>query len=250
MKTLTMPPPQFADVALGNELLTALPEGEFRKIRPALDEVRFETGDVLWESDEKGRYLFFPISALVSLLYETENGDSAAIAAIGREGVINSNVVLADTITPDRAVVIHSGLALRMKAPDVQNEFAECGQFQDIMVSYTQALLAQISHNAICNRLHCVEEQIARWLLMNYDHHQSDRFSMTHDQIAMILGVRRESVSLGASALKKQKLIDYSRGKIELLDIKGLLEASCECYTVVKEQYDAILHKYIATHGP
>jgi CRP-like cAMP-binding protein len=239
-----MPPPQFVDIALGNRLLSALPEGVFRRIRPLMDEVRFAAGDVLWESDEKGKYLYFPITALISKLYESENGVAAAIATIGREGVANANVVLAHARQPDRAYVVHAGSVLRMKAPDARAEFAECGQFQGIIVYYTQALIAQIAQNAVCNRLHRVEEQVAKWLLVNFDHHQSPRFPMTHELTATVLGVRRESVSLGALTLKKRGLIKYARGNMKLSDIDGLTEASCECYMVVKDQYDEIFKKY------
>lgn len=234
---------------MDNRLLAALPNKEFQKINSSLEEIVFKSGDVLWEADEKAPHLYFPTTTLISMLHETEGGISAGIAAIGREGVAGAGVVLGDVRTPDRAIVQQDGTAFRMKTTDVKEEFAECGDFQHMLMGYTQALLTQISQNAICNRLHTVEQQICRWLLVNYDHQKNTTFLMTQDQIAGVLGVRRETVSLAAAQLQKRHLIKTSRGKIEVPKIDRIQAAACECYGVIKEEYDRILKNYMTKHG-
>ncbi len=235
--------------ALANQLLAALPNEEFRKISASLEEVVLEAGEVLWEADEKGRYIYFPTTALVSMLYESETGVSAGIATIGHEGIAGAGVILGDVRTPDRAVVQNKGVAYRMKTASVNAEFHECGDFQSLIMGYAQALMTQISQNAICNRLHTVEQQFCRWLLVNYDHQQTHTFSMTQEQIAGVLGVRRETVSLAAALLQKRRLVRTSRGKIELLNIDRIHAAVCECYGIVKSEYDRILKNYANKHG-
>lgn len=234
--------------ALQNLLLSALPEAEFEKIFPALEVVDLAIDDVLWESDERRNHVYFPTTALICLLYESAEGVSVEVGIAGRHALLGVTTFMGEARMAKRAVVQKAGQAYRMKAEAVTDEFSECGDFQDICMSYTQTLIAQISQNAICNQLHTVEQRLCRYLLVNYDHQQSETFTMTHDQISNVLGVRRESVSLAASTLRDRCLIEYARGKITLLDRKGMETAVCECYGVVKEQYDRILTKYIKTH--
>ncbi len=231
-----------------NLLLSALPESEFQTILPALELVDLEVGDVLWESEETRHYIYFPTTALVCLLYESDEGISVEVGIAGRQGLLGVATFMSEARMPKRAVVQVAGQAYRMKADAVQAEFSHCGDFQDVCMAYTQMLIAQISQSAICNQLHSVEQRFCRYLLINHDHHQSEKFLMTHDQISNVLGVRRESVTLAAAALRDQGLIEYSRGKITLLDRKSMERAVCECYGVVKEQYDRILEKYLTTH--
>ena len=236
--------------ALQNLLLSALPEGEFDNIFPALDLVELEVGDVLWEAEETRHHVYFPTTALVCLLYESEEGVSVEVGITGRQGLLGVATFMVEARMPKRAVVQTAGHAYRMKAEAVKDEFSQCGDFQDICMAYTQTLIAQISQTAICNQLHSVEQRLCRYLLINHDHQQSGTFKITHDQISSVLGVRRESVSLAASNLRDRGLIEYARGKITLLDRKGMETTVCECYGVVKEQYDRILTNYIKNHNP
>lgn len=238
-----------ADEALQNKLLAALPGVEFKKIRPLLEEVDLELDEVLWEMDEKRKFVYFPTTAMICLLYDSDEGVSIEVGMTGSYGMVGVVTFIGDARMAKRAVVQHEGKAFRMRAEDVEKEFVECPDFQDICMCYTQTLIAQISQNVICNRLHSIEQQLCRYLLVNQDNLQTDSFAMTQEQISNVLGVRRESISIAATELKDRGVIDYSRGQIEILDRKGLLKAVCECYDVVREQYDRILSKYIKIHG-
>ncbi len=237
------------DEALENKLLAALPEAEFKKIRPLLKEVDLELDDVLWEMDEERKFVYFPTTAMICLLYDSDEGVSIEVGMTGRQGMVGVVTFIGDSRMAKRAVVQREGKAFRMKAKDVEDQFASCPDFHDICMCYTQTLIAQISQNAICNRLHSVGQQLCRYLLVNYDNLETETFSMTHEQISNVFGVRRESVSLAAAQLKDDGLIEYSRGKLTILDRKGMLDCTCECYEVVREQYDRILSKYIKIHG-
>ncbi len=234
--------------ALENRLLAALPKGEFINIAGALERVECEQGDVLWEVEEKRKYLYFPTTALICLLHETDSGVSAEVGIVGRDGVAGVSLFTGDARMADRAVVQHGGVAYRMRGKAVKDEFAQCGDFQDLLMNYTQSLITHISQTAICYRLHSIEQQLARWLLRNHDHQQKKSFEMTHEQIAGILGVRRESVSLAAGRLQEMGLIKYGRGSIKLVNRKGLEASSCECYSVVKEHYERMLKEYTEKH--
>ena len=230
-------------------MLSALPEAEFDSIYPALELVDLEVGDILWESEEVREHVYFPTTALICLLYESDEGVSVEVGIAGRQGLLGVATFMGEARMAKRAVVQSAGQAYRMRAKDVKEEFSECGDFQDICMAYTQTLIAQISQTAICNQLHSVEQRFCRYLLINHDHLQSNTVLMTHDQISNVLGVRRESVSMAAAAIRDGGLIEYSRGKITLIDRKGLEKTVCECYGVVKEQYERILTKYIKNHA-
>ena len=243
-----MPTTKTQHDAQQNLLLSALPESEFQSILPSLELVELEAGDVLWEAEEIRRYVYFPTTALVCLLYESNEGVSVEVGIAGRQALLGVATFMAEAQMAKRAVVQIAGQAYRMSAKAVKEEFSHCGDFQDVCMAYTQMLIAQISQSAICNQLHSVEERLSRYLLINDDHQQSNTFLLTHDQISNVLGVRRESVSLAASSLRDAGLIKYVRGKITLLDRKGLEGAVCECYSVVKEQYDRIIDNYLKSH--
>ena len=245
----TMPKTKIIEDPIQNQLLAALPKSEFEKIRPFLEPVILKRGEVLWEADEKNRYIYFPNTAMICLLYETEDGQSIEVGVIGRQGLVGIATYMGDARVSNRVVVQRGGIAYRMKGKDVMKEFSECGDFQDILMCYAQSLITQISQTAICNRLHSIEQQLCRWLLINHDHQQTKTFLMTHDQISNLLGVRRESISMAAEHLKDRRLIEYSRGNITLLDRKGIFASACECYRVVREQYDRMLSKYVSIHG-
>jgi len=205
--------------------------------------------EVLWEMDEKREYIYFPTTAMICLLYDSEEGVSIEVGMTGRQGMVGIVTFIGDSRMAKRAVVQREGQAYRMKAVDVEDEFERCPDFHDVCLCYTQTLIAQISQSAICNRLHSVEQQICKYLLVTYDNLQTETFDMTHEQISNVLGVRRESVSVAAGQLRDNGLIKYTRGKLTMLDRKGLMGSACECYEVVKDQYDRILSKYIKTHG-
>jgi CRP-like cAMP-binding protein len=244
-----MPINENIDEALLNQLLAALPESEYLKIRPALERVELERGQVLWEAEELNQHIYFPATAMICMLYETESGQSIEVGMIGRQGLVGIATFMGDADLLHRVVVERAGSAYRMKGVDAMEEFSESGDFQDMLMCYTQSLITQISQTAVCNQLHSVDQQLCRWLLMNHDHQQTKTFLMTHDQIGNLLGVRRESVSLAASNLQDRGLIKCTRGKILLIDRAGLEASSSECYGIVKKQYDRMLSKYIKIHG-
>ncbi|MBP6004578.1 MAG: Crp/Fnr family transcriptional regulator [Pyrinomonadaceae bacterium] len=234
--------------ALRNNLLSALPKSEFGYIHPKLELVDLKMDDVLWEMEEKREYVYFPTTAMICLLYETEEGVSVEVGMTGSQGMVGVVAFVGDARMAKRAVVQSPGRAYRMKAKAVEAEFARNPAFQDICMCYTQTLIAQISQSAICNRLHTIQQQLCRYLLVNHDNLRTKTLQMTHEQISNVLGVRRESVSAAASELRDAGLIETSRGKIKLVDIRGLETTACECYTVVREQYDRILSKYLKSH--
>lgn len=243
-----MPPSNMMDDARRNQLLAALPDGEFHKIRPSLELVELETGQVLWEAESKRKHIYFPTSAMICLLYDSETGVSLEVGITGRLGLVGVSTFMSEASMATRAVTYRAGEAYRMSAAAVKSEFAECGDFQDICMYFTQTHIVQISQTAICNRLHSVDQQLCRFLLYIHDHQQTNLVILTHEQIAQALGVRRETVSLAAATLQENNLIKYSRGRIKVLDRKGLERFACECYGVETDHYRRVLGKYIAKH--
>ena len=227
--------------ALKNYLLTALPKDEFVRVKAKLESVSLKLGEVIYESGDKLDYIHFPTTAIISLLYIMENGATAEIGVIGNDGVCGYALFLGGDSMANRAIIQSAGNAFRMKAKDVKAEFALGGVFQQMLLRYTQALMTQISQTAVCNRLHSLEQQLCRWLLLSHDRLDSDKLVMTHDLISNMLGVRREGVTLAAQKLAKRKLITNVRGTITVIDRQGLEEAVCECYAVVNEEYNRLL---------
>ena len=234
------------DDALMNHLIAALPADEFIRIKPNLEPVSLSLGQVIYESGEQLEYIYFPTSAIISLLYIMENGSTAEIGMAGKDGLVGIALYMGGSTTPSRAVVQSAGNAFRMRSQALNDEFSLGGVFQKILLRYTQSLMTQISQTAVCNRLHSVEQQLCRWLLINHDLLQSNKLIMTHDLIANMLGVRREGVSIAAGNLQKKGLIQYVRGTITMLDREALESAACECYQVVKDEYDRLLSTYIS----
>lgn len=234
-----------SDSAYMNHLLAALPEDEFARLSPHLEPVSLELGQVIYESGELLEYVYFPSTAIISLLYIMENGSTAEIGMTGNDGLVGIAIFMGGSTTPNRAVVQSAGNAFRMRSKALRFEFHLSGQFQKILLRYTQYLMTQISQTAVCNRLHSVEKQLCRWLLINHDLLQTNKLIMTHDLIANMLGVRREGVSIAAGHLQRSGLIKYVRGTITMLDREGLEQAACECYRVVKDEYDRLLGDYI-----
>ncbi|MEP7147895.1 MAG: Crp/Fnr family transcriptional regulator [Acidobacteriota bacterium] len=229
-----------------NHLIAALPPDEFSRLRPNLDPVMLSLGEVIYESGEQLEYIYFPTTAIISLLYIMENGTTAEIGMAGNDGLVGIALYMGGSTTPSRAIVQSAGNAFRMPSRALTDEFSLGGVFQKILLRYTQSLMTQISQTAVCNRLHSVEQQLCRWLLINHNLLQNNKLIMTHDLIANMLGVRREGVSIAAGNLQKKGLIKYARGTITMLDRDALGRAACECYSVVKDEYDRLLGKYIS----
>jgi CRP-like cAMP-binding protein len=232
--------------ALKNYLLAALPADEFARVKSKLEPVCFKLGEVLYESGDRMDYVYFPTTAVISMLYIMENGATAEIGIVGNDGLIGVSLFMGGDTTTSRAIIQGAGGAVRMTAKDMKAEFARGNMFQNLLLRYTQALLTQISQTAVCNRLHAVEQQLCRWLLISHDRLTSDDLVMTHDLISNMLGVRREGVTLAARKLAKRKLIKNVRGTITIVDRLGLEEASCECYKVVNNEYNRLLGRGIS----
>src|ERR1041385_1432464 len=218
-----------------------LPREEYERLLPHLGPVSFALGEVIYESGGRQSYIYFPTTAIISLLYLMENGSSAEMGVAGDDGVGCARPFMGGDTVPNRAVVQSAGAALRMKTKVLQDEFARGGAFQRLLLRYTQALMTQMSQTAVCNRLHTIEQQLCRWLLLSHDRLDSDELIMTQELIANMLGVRREGVTLAAGRLQERGLISYVRGRITVLDRRGLEAAVCECYRVVKDEYDRLL---------
>ena len=230
-----------------NELLAALPDAEWRRWQPLLEFVQMPLGQVLYESGRTLSHVYFPTTAIVSLLYVMENGASAEIAVVGNEGVVGISLFMGGGSTPSRAVVQSAGIGFRLRSEVVKEEFDRSHPVMHLLLRYTQALITQMSQTAVCNRHHSLDQQLCRWLLLSLDRLQGDELVMTQELIANMLGVRREGVTEAALNLQKAGLIRYVRGHITVLDRPGLEQRTCECYAVVKREYDRLLPAHIAS---
>jgi CRP-like cAMP-binding protein len=230
-----------------NHLLAELPEAEFARWLPQLEPAKLALGQVLYESGGKMSHVYFPTTAIVSLLYVMENGASAEIAVCGNEGIVGISLFMGGGSTPSRAVVQSAGEGYRMSAQAMKEEFNRAGPVMHLLLRYTQALITQMAQTAVCNRHHSLDQQLCRWLLLSLDRLPGNDLVMTQELIANMLGVRREGVTEGALKLQKAGLIQYARGRITVLDRKGLEKRTCECYAVVKKEYDRLLPHRIST---
>ena len=224
-----------------NHLLNALPQEDYERIEPHLESVTLKLGEVLYESGDQMRHAYFPTTAIVSLLYVLENGSSAEIAVVGNEGILGIALFMGGHTTPSRAVVQSKGNAYRLKANLLLDEFNRGGASHNLLLRYTQALITQMTQTAVCYRHHTVEQQLCRWLLLSLDRLHGNALDMTQELIANMLGVRREGVTEAAGRLQRDGLIQYSRGHIEILDRERLEGRVCECYQVVKTEFDRLL---------
>lgn len=234
-----------ANLLRGNHLLAALPPAERDRLLPDLEHVSFKLGAVLYESGVALRNLYFPTTAVVSLLFVTESGASAELAVAGREGVVGTGLFMGGESTPSRAVVQIEGDCLRLPVAALDREFKRGGPLQSGLLRFTQALIVQMCQTAVCNRHHSVEQQLCRWLLLSLDRVDSDELRMTQQLIADMLGVRREGVTEAAGKLQGWGSIRYSRGLIKVLDRNGLEKRVCECYSVVNREYGRLLREKI-----
>src|SRR5688500_13117587 len=224
-----------------NRLLAALPEASLQKLLPSLERVPLPLGMVVYESGGTQGYVYFPTSSIVSLLYVLADGASAEIAVTGNEGLVGIALFMGGETTPSRAVVQSAGHGYRLRAAALKKAFEEGGALQMVLLRFTQALITQMTQTAVCNRHHAVDQQLCRWLLLSLDRLPANELVMTQELIANMLGVRREGVTEAAGKLQAEGLIEYSRGRITVLDRTQLEERVCECYAVVKKEYDRLL---------
>ena len=225
-----------------NYLLAALPATELEPLLPHLEPVHMPLGEVLYESGGELRHVYFPATSIVSLLYIFADGASAEIAVVGNEGVLGISLFMGGETTPSQAVVQSAGYGYRLEAQLLKQEFHRPkSALHLLLLRYTEALITQMAQTAVCNRHHSVEQQLCRWLLLSLDRLSSNELTMTHELIANMLGVRREGVTAAAGSLQRAGLIRYGRGHIEVLDRARLEQEVCECYAVVKKEFDRLL---------
>jgi CRP-like cAMP-binding protein len=230
-----------------NKLLSALPADEMARWLPQLEPTEMALGNVLYESGVKMAHVYFPTTAIVSLLYVLENGASAEIAVVGNEGIVGIALFMGGESTPSRAVVQSAGSGYRLEASLMLKEFNRSVPVMHLLLRYTQALITQMAQTAVCNRHHSLDQQLCRWLLLSLDRLTTSELVMTQELIANMLGVRREGVTEAAGQLQQAGLIQYQRGHIRVLDRKGLEKRTCECYEVVKSEYDRLLPTGVAS---
>ena len=242
-------PEQKPDRPARNGLLAALPADVYERLRPDLELARLTLGKVIYEANDTLSHVYFPTSAIVSMLYTMENGQTAEMGVVGRDGVVGIAVFMGGDTTPNRAVVQFAGEAYRVELKHFREEFRRVGELHRLLLLYTQALLTQMSQTAVCNRLHSVEQQLCRCLLLSHDRLESDELYITQELIANLLGVRREGVSVAAHRLQQAGLIRYKRGHITIVDRLGLESNACECYRVVKTECDRLLAYQLNPRG-
>jgi len=226
-----------SQLPIANKILAALPRWEYQRLAEHLETVELVEGEVLSEPGEVMRYVYFPGTALLSLLTLVDDSDVFAVGLVGREGMASVAVALGSTNSPFRTLVQCSGHVVRMKSKTFFKEFRECHALREMVLQYVLSLTTLIAQTAACNRYHVIEERLARWLLMTRDRLSSDHFHMTHEMLGHLMGVRRVGVTNAAHALKERNLIDYSRGAIDIIDGPGLQDAACSCYRMVEGRH-------------
>jgi CRP-like cAMP-binding protein len=246
---MAWPPPADGDAGSprGNLLLASLPAGDYARLLPELEPSDLLVGDVVCEPGATMSHALFPSTAIISLQYVMENGASAEIAVVGNEGIVGISLFMGGESTPSRAVVQSAGQGFRLEAQLMKDEFNRAGPVLHLLLRYTQALITQMAQTAVCNRHHSLDQQLCRWLLLSLDRLEGSELVMTQELIANMLGVRREGVTEGALKLQQAGLIRYARGRISVLDRNGLERRTCECYAVVKAEYDRLLPATTAT---
>jgi CRP-like cAMP-binding protein len=235
---MRMPPIAFPTE---NQLLAALPDAEQARWFPQMEAVDLPLGQVLYEAGRPLEHVYLPTTAIVSLLHVLEDGASAEIAVVGREGIVGISLFMGGESTPSRALVQSAGQGFRLQADRMMQEFNRAGPVLHLLLRYTQALITQMAQTAVCNRHHSLDQQLCRWLLLSLDRLRSNELVITHELIASLLGVRREGVTEAAGHLQKAGLIRHRRGHITVLDRTRIEQRACECYAVVKNEYDRLL---------
>lgn len=221
-----------------NRVLASIPPKDYKRLHAKLEPVELEFGEVLFEPGQAIKHVYFPVDCLISLLTAVDKRRTLEVGMVGNEGMAGMPFILGMGVSGVRAIVQGGGTALRMASAPFRTEFNRNQPLQDALYRYTYALMAQISQTAACNRFHEAEPRLARWLLMTRDRVGADEFPLTQEFLAHMLGLRREGVTEAASALKRRKLIGYTRGKIQILDVRGLKKSSCSCYQTVKTVFD------------
>jgi CRP-like cAMP-binding protein len=224
-----------------NAIFRSIPPEDWQRLVDHLEPVELALGKVLYEPGTKMSHVYFPSTAIVSLLYALENGSSAEIAVVGLEGVVGISIFMGGESTSSRAVTQSAGLGYRIPSGAIQKEFNRSGPVMHLLLRYTQALITQMSQTAVCNRHHTLDQQFCRWLLLSLDRLPTNELKMTQELIANMLGVRREGVTEAALRVQEAGFIKYSRGHITILNRLGLEQRTCECYQVVKDEYDRLL---------
>ncbi len=235
--------PTFQDhpKALKNRLLAALPTEEYERLEPYLQRVSLEFHQSLYQPNEPIEHVYFPTDGVVSLLNLMENGDAVEVGTVGNEGMVGLPVLLGANTIPGQAFSQIPGAALRMRANVFQREVTPGSPLYNLLLRYTLALFNQIAQSSACNRLHSIEERFCRWMLMTQDRVASNQFPITHEFLGQMLGVRRASVSVVAATIQKAGLITYKRGKMTILDREGLEDVSCECYAIIKGEFERLV---------
>src|SRR5437764_14847262 len=231
-----------------NRLLAAMPDADYEALMPSLERVAMPLGQSVYEGGEAQGFVYFPTNSIVSLLYVLADGATAEIAVTGNEGLVGIALFMGGETTPSRAVVQSAGNGYRLRASLLKKEFERGGALQHLLLRFTQALITQMTQTAVCNRHHSVDQQLCRWLLLSLDRLPGTELVMTQEMIANMLGVRREGVTEAAGKLQAAGLIEYSRGKITVLERARLEARVCECYAVVKKEYDRLLPGPLAVH--
>lgn len=224
-----------------NKILAALPREDFERFEAKLKPVRLALGETLYLPEQKMEYVYFVTRGVVSLLAALENGATVEAGVIGSEGMVGVPIILGADSSPNQALIQGEGDALRMSSNDARTEFRKGGRLSDLILRYTHTLFTQVAQTAACNRLHSIEQRLARWLLLTQDRVDSQEFVLTQDFLSRMLGVRRAGVSVAATTLKQAGLIDYHRGTMMVVDRKSLENYSCECYGIVRDEYDRYL---------
>jgi CRP-like cAMP-binding protein len=226
---------------LNNQLLLALPRADYARILDGFEQVELIPGRVLYEVTDTIRHAYFPLSGMISLLASTENGSTIEIAMVGKEGMVGLPMVLGTYKTPYRITVQVRGRALKIRSNPLRAEFDRCGRLHDILLRYTSTVLTQISQSAVCNHFHTAEQRLCRWLLVTQDRTHLNEFNLTQEVISHMIGIPRTHVTKCALSLQERGLIRYSRGRIAIINLRGLEAASCECFRTVKEEIDSFL---------
>ena len=241
LKSLQRPPPMTNQPRPANRMLTALPHEEFERLRPKLREINFHIGETVYLPEHQMDYAYFINRGIVSWLAAVENGNTVEAGVIGSEGIVGVAIILGANSTPNQGLAQSDVQASRIAAKDLVGEFSQKGKLSELLLRFVHSMFTQVAQTAACNRLHTLEQRLARWLLMTHDRIGESTLPMTQEFMSHMLGVRRAGVSVAANSLRQQGLIDYHRGDIVVVDRAGVESASCECYQIVKQEYDTYL---------
>lgn len=240
MKT-KKPQPSRADSPVRNDILRALLNSEYKHLSPLLERVELKRGEIIYQADQRIECVYFLEEAVVAMVDTVEDGSTVEVGTIGHEGMVGINIFLGCLVTPDKAIVLIPGGAMRMKSDELRKELRFGSPLQRLLLGYTQVLLAVISQSVGCSQHHTVAQRLTRWLLTMHDYAESNEFEMHQEFIAAMLGVRRVGVTEAAGKLQAAGLITYSRGRIRILNEAGLKKQSCECYRFIRRQFDRLL---------